>query len=598
VMNLNISCLIVGGTIPLGVAYKLLKCHLQKLSDDIQKHIDDIKEHIDDTQKRLYDHAKEILAEKFHRALKYALKTFYDGQIDVESNPNFNINFVHIFAFRVAERVTKAQPRYLKTLLIKELDDASQLKLKKCFVEAIEEWVKTTVDESQKNSNKFIDDFLEKISNDPVEKEKALAMLLKQIFLLLVDELEFPLFDQYYTKKFLRFYMKKQSNLKNPIAKFSKLSKLNTVFYILFKLKEKGINARKIFSQSRDIKRNTKKFVKFLSQLKIKDLKKLIKMNNSSLRFIEFEYKLSIQNDKAFIKELKNIDGKVKNKIKELEKKSPNQFTCKVARKAEHMYKNNDNNILPYNWNLVKLHSDSDYINASIMKFPGQVSDWRAIAAQGPLVNEMGKENTGADFFSMIWGHELKHVVMLANSVEQQNQKCPDYLPELYKTKVFDFIKKDDRRVVRTDASVEVTLTSQIYLNKDITISELEIKMKRSERVLETFTTTHYLFKSWPEHGVPDTKPLLQLMEMILKKTELEKFLVHCNDGAGRTGTFLALYEAFKHLNKRPIEYEDIQEIVIQLRLCRMHMVENYVQYKFIYVCLLEYWETKIKESL
>ena len=108
-------------------------------------------------------------------------------------------------------------------------------------------------------------------------------MLLKQIFLLLVDELEFPLFDQYYTKEFLRFYMKKQSILKNPIAKFSKLSKLNTVFYILFKLKEKGINARKIFSQSRDIKRNTKKFVKFLSQLKIKDLKKLIKMNNSSL---------------------------------------------------------------------------------------------------------------------------------------------------------------------------------------------------------------------------------------------------------------------------------------------------------------------------
>ena len=111
------------------------------------------------------------------------------------------------------------------------------------------------------------------------------------------------------------------------------------------------------------------------------------------------------------------------------------------------------------------------------MKFCKISSDWRAIAAQGPLVNEMGKENTGADFFSMIWGHELKHVVMLANSVEQQNQKCPDYLPELYKTKVFDFIKKDDRRVVRTDASVEVILTSQIYLNKDITISELEIKM-------------------------------------------------------------------------------------------------------------------------
>ena len=48
---------------------------------------------------------------------------------------------MHIFAFRVAERVTMAQPRYLKALLIKELDDASQLKLKKCFVEAIEEWV-------------------------------------------------------------------------------------------------------------------------------------------------------------------------------------------------------------------------------------------------------------------------------------------------------------------------------------------------------------------------------------------------------------------------------------------------------------------------
>ena len=120
-------------------------------------------------------------------------------------------------------------------------------------------------------------------------------MLLKQIILLIVDELE-PLFSDHLesllqtedqtsvdSKKFFEDYLKKQSIPYNSEAAFSQLSKLNTIFYILYELKRNKIDANIIFLQSQDNKKNMKKLVEFMSKLKQKDLEELIKLNN---RFI------------------------------------------------------------------------------------------------------------------------------------------------------------------------------------------------------------------------------------------------------------------------------------------------------------------------
>ena len=117
-------------------------------------------------------------------------------------------------------------------------------------------------------------------------------MLLKQIILLIVDELE-PLFSVHLisllqtgnqksvnSKKFFEDYLKKQSIPYNSEAAFSQLSKLNTIFYILYELKRNKIDANIIFLQSQDNKKNTKKLVELMSKLKQEDLEELIKLNN------------------------------------------------------------------------------------------------------------------------------------------------------------------------------------------------------------------------------------------------------------------------------------------------------------------------------
>ena len=82
------------------------------------------------------------------------------------------------------------------------------------------------------------------------------------------------------SKKFFEDYLKKQSIPYNSEAAFSQLSKLNTIFYILYELKRNKIDANIIFLQSQDNKKNTKKLVEFMSKLKQEDLEELIKLNN------------------------------------------------------------------------------------------------------------------------------------------------------------------------------------------------------------------------------------------------------------------------------------------------------------------------------
>ena len=118
---------------------------------------------------------------------------------------------------------------------------------------------------------------------------------MKQTYLFLEDKLE-PLFSDYLIsflkveepnsddpKNFFEDFLKKLADPYNSEPIFSKLSTLNTIFYILYKSKINKIDASKILLQSQENKQNMNKVVEIMSKLKQEDLLKLIKLNNEMM---------------------------------------------------------------------------------------------------------------------------------------------------------------------------------------------------------------------------------------------------------------------------------------------------------------------------
>ena len=153
--------------------------------------------------------------------------------------------------------------------------------------------------ESNETFSNLIEVFLDKFSQECFDKkirqEEALAMLLKQGFLFLVYELELLSPDQFKSflqtenltsadsKKFFEDYFKKHTDPSNFEPIFSKLSNLNTLFYILCEWKINKIDINEFFLESQENKQNMKKLIEIMSKLEQEDLKELINANNDMI---------------------------------------------------------------------------------------------------------------------------------------------------------------------------------------------------------------------------------------------------------------------------------------------------------------------------
>ena len=143
---------------------------------------------------------------------------------------------------------------------------------------------------------KFVKDYLDKISSEHFDKEKrqgeALAMLLKQNFLIFCDKIELVSPDPFKSLlqtddptnvdplKYFKDFLKKQSNTSDILCMLVNLSTLSTLFYILYELKRNKIDANKIYLQLLENKKNMQKLVEIMSKLEQEDLEELVKLNN------------------------------------------------------------------------------------------------------------------------------------------------------------------------------------------------------------------------------------------------------------------------------------------------------------------------------
>ncbi|KAJ8040309.1 Receptor-type tyrosine-protein phosphatase T [Holothuria leucospilota] len=146
------------------------------------------------------------------------------------------------------------------------------------------------------------------------------------------------------------------------------------------------------------------------------------------------------------------------------------------------------------------------------------------IAAQGP------QESTVDDFWKMVWQENVETIVMVTDNIETN---------------------KGDHKTIHTVTQVQV--------------------------------------HSWPYGSVP--KEPASLISIIKKVKSLQTdgnsshLLVHCSNGVGATGTFIAVYVLMDTIKKN--KDVNVFDFVKNMREDRVDMVQTRIQYLFIFECLL-----------
>ncbi|XP_077007683.1 receptor-type tyrosine-protein phosphatase N2 isoform X2 [Tamandua tetradactyla] len=241
-----------------------------------------------------------------------------------------------------------------------------------------------------------------------------------------------------------------------------------------------------------------------------------------------------------------------------------------VAQREENMPKNRSPAVLTYDHSriLLKLensHSNSDYINASpIMDHDPRNPAY--IATQGPL------PATVADFWQMVWESGCVVIVMLTplteNGVKQSYHYWPDEGSNLYHI-------------------YEVNLVSEHIWCEDFLVRSFYLKNLQTN---ETRTVTQFHFLSWYDQGVPSsTRSLLDFRRKVNKcyRGRSCPIIVHCSDGAGRSGTYVLIDMVLNKMAKGAKEI-DIAATLEHLRDQRPGMVQTKEQFEFALTAVAE----------
>ncbi|XP_038246183.1 receptor-type tyrosine-protein phosphatase N2 isoform X2 [Dermochelys coriacea] len=246
----------------------------------------------------------------------------------------------------------------------------------------------------------------------------------------------------------------------------------------------------------------------------------------------------------------------------------PNATT--IAQKEENVQKNRSQSVITYDHSRICLkaensHDNSDYINASpIMDHDPRNPAY--IATQGPL------PATVADFWQMVWENGCVVIVMLTPLTENGIKQCYHYWPDEGSNLYHIY---------------EVNLVSEHIWCEDFLVRSFYLKNLQTN---ETRTVTQFHFLSWHDQKVPaSTRSLLDFRRKVNKcyRGRSCPVIVHCSDGAGRSGTYILIDMVLNKMAKGAKEI-DIAATLEHLRDQRPGMVQTKEQFEFALTAVAE----------
>ncbi|XP_038819926.1 receptor-type tyrosine-protein phosphatase N2-like [Salvelinus namaycush] len=246
----------------------------------------------------------------------------------------------------------------------------------------------------------------------------------------------------------------------------------------------------------------------------------------------------------------------------------PNASTTGLG--AGNTKKNRSNAVVAYDHSRIALkvensHSNSDYINASpIMDHDPRNPAY--IATQGPL------PSTVADFWQMVWENGCVVIVMLTPLTESGVKQCYHYWPDEGSNLYHIY---------------EVNLVSEHIWCDDFLVRSFYLKNMQTN---ETRTVTQFHFLTWLNQNVPESsRTLLDFRRKVNKcyRGRSCPIIVHCSNGAGRSGTYILIDMVLNKMAKGAKEI-DIAATLEHLRDQRPAMVQTKEQFEFALTAVAE----------
>ncbi|KAF5902982.1 receptor-type tyrosine-protein phosphatase N2-like isoform X1, partial [Clarias magur] len=231
--------------------------------------------------------------------------------------------------------------------------------------------------------------------------------------------------------------------------------------------------------------------------------------------------------------------------------------TCSVGQRDSNAKKNRMTAIIPYDHSRICLklensQSNSEYINAS----PIMDHDPRSpayIATQGPL------PSTVSDFWQMVWESGCVVIVMLTPLTESGVKQCYHYWPDEGSNLYHIY---------------EVNLVSEHVWCEDFLVRSFYLKNMQTN---ESRTVTQFHYHTWLNQHTPETSQALLDFRRKVNKCYRGRscpIIVHCSDGAGRTGTYILIDMVLNKMAKGAKEI-DIAATLEHLRDQRPGMVQT-----------------------
>lgn len=251
--------------------------------------------------------------------------------------------------------------------------------------------------------------------------------------------------------------------------------------------------------------------------------------------------------------------------------------SCRHGTKKTNLEKNQNQKCIPYDYNRVVLETiegehDSDYINASYVDSLLKPNAY--IVTQGPT------EETVTDFWRMVWQEKASCIVMLTKTFDFIRVMCVQYWPA-------------SKELEETYGGISISIIQEEEL-ANFHIRTFRLYKKENGVVVEERVILQFHFTEWHSHSCPFANALLEFRRRvravvghIIKSNEAGPMVVHCNDGGGRSGVYLAV-DANMELGEEEDKF-NVFGYLKKLRQSRKGLVENVEQYKFIYDTLEEH---------
>ncbi|XP_054764154.2 receptor-type tyrosine-protein phosphatase alpha-like [Lytechinus pictus] len=255
----------------------------------------------------------------------------------------------------------------------------------------------------------------------------------------------------------------------------------------------------------------------------------------------------------------------------------PNPLAIRTGSKLECRKKNRDSSILPIERNRAMLQTwfpnepCGDYINASFVKSQGSDTSLYYIVTQMPL------PETVVNFWCLVYDYKPTTIVML-NQLDKTDSTIAQYWP--------------DGGSVQYGPFTISTTSVEKHIGMIVRTLQVQLTETQNVRVIR-----QYQFLGWPGDNKllnDQSKGLLiQLIQDVYQSSSSSqddnhsKVLVHCMNGAGRSGVFCTLKACMDQVTEEGAV--DVFQTVKTLRVDRMRMVHTEEQYLLCYEIIQEF---------